>query len=179
MKRKKDEKKKNIEIVTIGTDKVVKKTIFQNQYKGRFAPTPSGHSILITRNSNCKLFDAKKNNGEWYLRFDDIDSARVKKGSIDSILHCLEKHEFSWGKKEIYQSLQKEKYISIKNSLLKKNIIYGCNCTRKELSKNKVGLNGPIYNGKCFKKKVSGNLAYRINLDSTTRLLVINGKSRV
>ena len=109
---------------------------------------------------------------------DDIESARVKKGSIQSILNCLEDHGFFWDKKEIYQSHQKEKYISIKNSLLKKNIIYGCNCSRKELSRNKVGLNGPIYNGKCFKKEVSGDLAYRINIDSSTNTFQdhINGK---
>ena len=157
--------------MTIGIDKEeTKKTnSFINQYKGRFAPTPSGAlhiGSLVT--AIASYLDARINKGEWYLRLDDIDSARVKKGSITSILNCLENHEFFWDKKEIYQSNQKEEYISIKNSLLKKNIIYGCNCTRKELSKNKVGLNGPIYNGKCFNKEVSGTLAYRIKLDSSS-----------
>ena len=167
--------------MTIGTDKeeIKKKNSFKNQYKGRFAPTPSGAlhiGSLVT--AIASYLDARKHKGEWYLRFDDIDSARVKKGSIESILNCLENHELLWDKKEIYQSHQKEKYISIKNYLLKKNIIYGCNCTRKELSKNIAGLNGPIYNGKCFKKKASGNLAYRIYLDSLTSTFQdhINGK---
>ncbi len=109
--------------MTIGIDKeeIKKNNSFKNQYKGRFAPTPSGSlhiGSLVT--AIASYLDAKKNNGEWYLRFDDIDSVRVKKGSIESILYCLENHEFFWDKKEIYQSHQKDKYISIKNYLLKR-----------------------------------------------------------
>ena len=88
--------------MTIGIDKeeIKKKNSFKNQYKGRFAPTPSGAlhiGSLVT--AIASYLDAKKNKGEWYLRLDDIDSARVKKGSIDSILHCLDNHEFIWEKK--------------------------------------------------------------------------------
>ena len=97
--------------MTIGTDKeeIKKKNSFKNQYKGRFAPTPSGAlhiGSLVT--AIASYLDARKNKGEWYLRLDDIDSARVKKGSIESILHCLENHDFFWDKKESFKENQKK-----------------------------------------------------------------------
>ena len=99
--------------MTIGTDKeeIKKKNSFKNQYKGRFAPTPSGAlhiGSLVT--AIASYLDAKKNNGEWYLRFDDIDSVRVKKGSIESILYCLENHEFFSN-----ESLDTELYFNVIN----------------------------------------------------------------
>ena len=100
--------------MTIGIDKekIKKKSSFKNQYKGRFAPTPSGAlhiGSLVT--AIASYLDAKKNNGEWYLRFDDIDSARLKEGSIKSILHCLEITN-SFGTKKKYINLIKKKNIS-------------------------------------------------------------------
>jgi len=79
-------------------------------------------------------------------------------------LKTLECHGFEWNDTPSYQSESKEQYNEIKNYLYKKNYIYNCNCTRKELSKNRTGFNGPIYNGCCRNKAINQINSSRIIL---------------
>jgi glutamyl-Q tRNA(Asp) synthetase len=153
--------------VTIDTDKTNtsfdKQCNNRNKYRGRFAPTPSGplhFGSLITAISS--YLDAKKSNGNWYLRIDDSDKYRIKRNAISSIIKTTEAHGFEWDGDVLYQSDSSEKYLDAKYKLLNNKAIYGCMCSRSDLKQNKIGLNGPIYDSKCRNKKITGEKSYRI-----------------
>ena len=66
-------------------------------YVGRFAPTPSGDlhfGSLVT--AIASYLDAKKADGQWLLKIDDIDKQRVKNNSVQSILKTLESLNLFW-----------------------------------------------------------------------------------
>ena len=63
-----------------------------SKYCGRFAPSPTGElhfGSLVT--AVASYLEACVNGGEWLLRIDDIDTKRVKKGSIKKQIDKLEK----------------------------------------------------------------------------------------
>ena len=74
-------------------------------YRGRFAPTPSGAlhfgSIVTALGS---YLDAKSNKGKWFLRIDDIDQSRNKIDANKIILEQLEKLGLTWDGPIVYQS---------------------------------------------------------------------------
>ena len=112
----------------------------------------------------ASYIDAKSNNGKWFLRIDDADHSREAKKSKSSILKALDCHGFEWDDTAYYQSKSIARYKKIKAYLYKKDYIYNCDCTRKKLSKNKIGFNGPIYDGLCRNKTISQNNSSRIIL---------------
>jgi len=108
--------------------------IKQTNYRGRFAPSPTGDlhfGSLVT--AMASYADARSNNGNWIVRIDDIDKPRVQKGSTQSILHTLEALGFFWDERVYYQSENKQYYLQIIDDLYKKNTLYPCYCTRKEI----------------------------------------------
>ncbi len=123
-------------------------------YIGRFAPTPSGplhFGSIIT--ALASYLDAKKNNGLWKLRIDDIDSPRVMKGAELSILNTLEKLCLFWDGKISRQSENIKEYEKILKVLGKKKLTYNCECSRKEIAaSNSFNTNESIYNNHCRNK---------------------------
>jgi len=115
----------------------------------------------------ASYIDAKTNNGKWFLRLDDADHYREAKNASSSILEALESHGFEWDGTPSYQSQSKEQYNEIRNYLYKKNYTYNCNCSRKELSENETGFNGPIYNGLCRSKAINQDNSLRVILTET------------
>jgi len=68
-----------------------------NNYRGRFAPSPSGElhfgSLLAAMASYA---DARAHQGQWLLRIDDIDQARVVPDSTEHIIQTLAQLGFEW-----------------------------------------------------------------------------------
>ncbi|XQW85512.1 tRNA glutamyl-Q(34) synthetase GluQRS [Thalassotalea piscium] len=115
------------------------------QYRGRFAPSPSGllhFGSLIT--ALASFLDARKNNGIWLVRIEDIDPPRELKGASDHILSTLEAHGLHWDESVLYQSKQSERYLALLNRLHKSHHCYYCQCTRAD-----VKAMGGIYSGYC------------------------------
>jgi glutamyl-Q tRNA(Asp) synthetase len=139
-------------------------------YIGRFAPTPSGDlhfGSLVT--ALASYLDAKQQQGKWLMRIEDADQPRVKPGSIDSILQCLDALGLHWDTL-CYQSEHLKDYADILTQLVREERIYACECTRAQIASR--GLVGQAYDGQCASKGLSLNkehLALRIKLDARAR----------
>lgn len=153
-------------------------TVFTNlyaNYVGRFAPSPTGPlhfgSLVSAVASYC---DARKNNGKWLVRMEDLDKPREVVGAADDILRTLEGFGFEWDSAVIFQSQRSQLYENYLNLLKRDGSIYACTCSRKEIADSSIlnGVDGAIYPGTCFSKKLSSNMsdfnasANRINIGS-------------
>ena len=122
------------------------------QYRGRFAPSPSGllhFGSLIA--ALASYLDAKafiNDNGDvgkWLIRIEDIDPPREKLGASAAILKTLEAFGLHWDETERYQSNHSPYYREILSSLKQHNLGYYCQCTRAQIKAV-----GGIYQGHCL-----------------------------
>jgi len=115
-------------------------------YRGRFAPSPTGplHKGSLVA-AIASYLEAKKNNGQWLVRMEDVDELRNVKGAADSILRSLEAFGFEWDENILYQTTRKDAYTEALETLKSQHQVYPCNCSRKSL-KEKARL-GKIING--------------------------------
>jgi len=121
------------------------------QYRGRFAPTPSGPlhfgSLVAAVGS---YLDARAHSGEWHLRIDDLDAPRVAPGAIDAILRTLEALGFEWDGPVLFQSRRIAAYHAALHGLRRAGAIYPCGCSRSEIDTIAArGSEGSIYPGTC------------------------------
>ncbi|HEY3554170.1 MAG TPA: glutamate--tRNA ligase family protein, partial [Casimicrobiaceae bacterium] len=75
------------------------------QYRGRFAPTPSGalhFGSLVA--AVASYADARAAGGEWSIRIEDVDVPRAREGAADAILRALERYGFTWDGAVVRQS---------------------------------------------------------------------------
>ena len=121
------------------------------QYRGRFAPSPSGllhFGSLIA--ALASFLDAKAfvnelgEQGKWLIRIEDIDPPREQKGASTAILATLEAFGLHWDETELYQSNQSQYYRDILSKLASQKLSYHCQCTRAQIKAI-----GGIYQGHC------------------------------
>ena len=138
-------------------------------YSGRFAPSPTGplhFGSLFT--ALASYLQAKHNNGQWFVRIEDIDTYRVQSGSSEDILHTLTEFGLNWDmdpqvKKQpvlgidgcLMQSKNLTRYQQVMASLIDNKQCYNCACTRREITQM-----GGLYTGLCRDKNVpeAGNV---------------------
>jgi len=107
--------------------------VTNNQYRGRFAPSPTGalhFGSIVT--ALASYLDAKANNGVWLLRIEDIDPLREEKGARDRILTTLEIYGLEWDDL-IYQHDRLDAYYKAAEELRTRGVAYPCTCTKKNL----------------------------------------------
>lgn len=121
------------------------------RYRGRFAPSPSGAlhfgSLVAALASHA---DARAAGGQWLLRIEDVDIARVRAGASDAILATLERFGFTWDGPVWRQSLRGDVYAAALERLHAQGLLYACACSRRELAGVKPGAIGErVYPGFC------------------------------
>lgn len=129
---------------------------------GRFAPSPSGSlhfgSLLA---AVASYLQTKSRGGQWLLRIEDIDQPRTQPGAADAIMRDLAACGLHWDGPVWYQSERLERYQQVVEQLTELGLIYGCDCSRKQ-----VAAMGGHYNGYCRTRQLvpshKSALAYRL-----------------
>jgi len=120
-------------------------------YRGRFAPNPTGplhFGSIIT--ALASYLQARHQQGQWFVRIDDLDTARCVAGADSAILRSLYAYQLHWDGEIQYQSQQTRHYQAAFDTLYQKQLCYPCGCSRSEVARiASVGEEGPIYPGTC------------------------------
>jgi len=107
------------------------------EVRTRFAPSPTGNLHLGHLYAAMVAHDlAQKLNGEYLLRFEDIDRTRVRKEYYDSILEDLYFFNFEHAEPPIGQLTDDRvlAYAAALNRLEQLGVTYPCFCTRKDIA---------------------------------------------
>lgn len=128
--------------------------------RGRFAPTPSGE--LHIGNALTALlawWQIRQKNGDFILRMEDLDTARCKPEYAEQMIEDLHWLGIDWeeGPEEggsygpYFQSKRGDLYKSMLERLKRKDRIYPCFCSRRELRGIANAPHGkrPVYPGIC------------------------------
>jgi glutamyl-tRNA synthetase len=142
-------------------------------YRGRLAPSPTGHLHL----GHARTFwvaqqCAQASGGVLVLRNEDLDATRFKLEFVGAMLEDLKWFGFEWqegpdcgGPFGPYnQSERREFYLAAMHKLLAGGFIYPCTCSRSDvrraLSAPHQGEDEPVYPGTCREKfELSGGEA--------------------
>lgn len=104
-------------------------------YRGRFAPSPSGplHAGSLIA-AMASWLDARAHQGAWLLRMEDIDAPRAIAGADRLIMQQLQALHMQWDEPPIWQQSRLVRYQEVFDHLLAQRLVYGCACTRQEIS---------------------------------------------
>lgn len=141
-----------------------------SNYRGRFAPSPTGPlhfgSLVAAVGS---FLDAKHHSGTWLVRMEDLDIPRCVFGAADSILHTLEAFGLHGDEPVLYQSQRTAAYEEALHRLQTSGAVYPCCCTRKEIADSALhGIEGLVYPGTCRHGILNGRdaRAWRVRTDN-------------
>ena len=128
-------------------------------YVGRFAPSPTGPlhfgSLVAAVGS---YLQARRAQGRWLLRIEDIDRPRVVPGAADRIIRTLAQFGFEWDGAIEYQSLRAERYAAALSQLQSRGLTFACSCSRAQIAAQRDSLpeadaaidaDEPRYSGLC------------------------------
>lgn len=119
---------------------------------GRFAPSPTGR--MHAGNIYAALMSwliVKAQGGRIVLRIEDLDAQRSKPEFMDQVQRDFEMLGLLWDEGPFYQHDRNEAYEAAYETLVQKDLVYPCFCTRADLhaaSAPHVG-EKPIYAGTC------------------------------
>lgn len=147
----------------------------------RFAPTPTGLLHLGHACAALKAWEeARRGNGTFLLRMEDIDTGRCRSHFETSIFEDLEWLGLLWPPAVWRQSERLPAYQAALEKLEGLGVIYPCTCTRQDLSLSAPqGPDGPVYPGTCRTKIQEGRaavpagnqpVALRLNVAKALRL---------
>ncbi len=140
-------------------------------YTGRFAPSPTGpvhFGTLVA--ATASYLQAKKNQGKWLLRMEDVDITRKVKGADTAILTTLENYGFQWDGEVIYQSCRTQYYTEALQQLVKQSQVFPCICSRKQLAES----GSKIYPGTCRNRSLPEPDTHSLRLRCDSRQIKFN-----
>lgn len=104
-------------------------------YRGRFAPSPTGHlhaGSLVA--AVASWLCARRAGGAWLLRVEDIDPPREVAGSAQSILASLQRYGLIADAPPMYQSRRGAAYAQALQRLREAGHVFPCWCSRSDLA---------------------------------------------
>ncbi len=107
------------------------------QYRGRFAPSPTGplhFGSLVT--ALASFLEARSQGGQWLIRVEDLDPLREPPEATGQILASLDAHGLLPDEPVRFQSRRHDAYQTAINQLLEQGDAYRCPCSRKDLQAN-------------------------------------------
>lgn len=108
------------------------------RYRGRFAPSPTGplhFGSLVA--ALASYLEARKHNGQWYVRIEDLDPLREPPEATGQILRSLDAHGLIADEAVRFQSRRHHAYQAAIEHLLATGDTYRCICSRKELQQHR------------------------------------------
>ncbi|MDN5862079.1 MAG: tRNA glutamyl-Q(34) synthetase GluQRS [Salinisphaera sp.] len=142
---------------------------------GRFAPTPSGplhFGSLVA--ALASYVQARQQDKRWYVRMDDLDPPREVAGAADDILRTLEAYGLGWDGAVLYQSRRGWWYEQAIDQLARRDAVFPCGCSRREVARGPLGAEGPIYPGTCRAGLPPGRRARSLRLRVDAGAVVVH-----
>lgn len=124
----------------------------------RFAPSPTGHLHLGHVYAAKFARDLAVENGtEFLLRFEDIDTTRVREAYYLEIEYDLKWLGLDWNGTPLRQTERLPAYAQTLEKLKSLGVVYPCFCTRREIQQEIAAMRGapqegheePLYPGTC------------------------------
>ncbi len=104
------------------------------QYRGRFAPSPTGslHAGSLAT-ALASWLDARAAGGAWIIRIEDLDPPRIVPGAAERIVEALARCGLESDEPIVFQSARRELYVAAFARLQAAGLIYGCACSRSDV----------------------------------------------
>ncbi len=122
-------------------------------YVGRYAPSPTGDLHLgNARTALIAWLWARRAGGRFLLRFEDLDTARVRPGCAREQADSLAWLGLDWDGEPVVQSDRTEGYEAALRALREHGVLYECFCSRADVRRAASaphGADGPMYGGAC------------------------------
>ena len=123
----------------------------------RFAPSPTGKLHLGHAFSALLAYDlARRSEGSFLLRIEDIDPGRSRAEHVDAIIEDLAWLGLDWDGEIVFQSERLPLYAEALARLRAAGLVYPCFCTRSAIAAEIAasaaaphGPDGPLYPGTC------------------------------
>ncbi len=109
-------------------------TPYRGQYRGRFAPSPTGpiHAGSLAT-ALASWLDARAAGGKWIIRIEDLDPPRTVPGAAARIVEALARCGLESDEPVVFQSARRELYEAAFARLQAAGLIYGCACSRRDV----------------------------------------------
>jgi glutamyl-tRNA synthetase len=150
-------------------------------YVGRYAPSPTGDLHLgNARTALVAWLWARRAGGRFLLRFEDLDSARVRPGCAQEQADSLAWLGLDWDGASIAQSERAERYEAALAALRERGLVYECFCSRADVRRAASaphGPDGPIYSGLCRDLTASERAARRSQAREPSLRVRMEGES--
>ena len=156
-------------------------------WRDRFAPSPTGFLHLGHALSALMAWkSARKADGEFILRIEDIDTTRCREEYVEAIYSDLEWLGIEWRSPVMRQSHRGEVYSETLQVLIDLGVCYPCRCSRRDIldalaapQVDKVDTcslqhSKSVYPGTCRKRLISEsgpNDAIRLNMAMAIQML--------